>query len=476
LSLKRKAFIIGGGITGLAAAYRLKERAEREKLPLEVTLLEASSRVGGTLHSTTQNGFLLEGGPDCFISSKPRGLGLCEELGLANQILHTKPEFRRSFVVKKGALHPVPEGFYLLAPAKLRPFLLSPLLSWSGKWRALLEPLIPAAHPHSASPPEESLASFVRRRMGKEVLDWLAQPLVAGIYAADPETLSLRATFPQFLEYERTYGSVLLGLAKRDTAIAEASGARYSLFVSLRGGMEDLVQALKQKISSVSIKLGTCVDTLRKTDEGWEIGIQGGTPLSADVVCLCLNAPESARLLERQSRSLSDLLRSIPYTTSITVNLGFDASQISHPMDGVGFVTPAKEKGPALSCTFVHRKFEDRVPEGKALLRAFLGGPHVSGFSEKSDEELVAMTLEPLRRLLGISGTPHISTVERWPLAMPQYTVGHLNRVLAIEESVLGLQGLRLAGNWQYGVGIPDCIESGERAAQFLVAYLSRIR
>lgn len=461
---RKKIIVIGGGITGLAAAYRLHQQSQAQGLDLDIQLLDSAARLGGSLQTTTRDGFQLEGGPDCLISNKPRGVKLAEELGLGGELINTRPEFRRSFIVKGGKLHPVPEGFYLLAPAKLHPFLTSPLLSWPGKLRTLMEPLFPGR-----AQDEESLASFVRRRMGQEVLDWLAQPLVAGIYAADPETLSLRATFPQFIELEKKYGSVLLGLAKRDQATKSASGARYSLFVSFRNGMESLPLALQSRIPACAIRLNTAVRSLQRSESGWTLTLANGRTETADHVVLCTGAQTSARLLELQDRDLSSTLAQTPYTTSITVNMAFNANQIRHPLDGVGFVTPHLEADPAIACTFVHRKFAGRVPEGTALLRAFLGGGHQADLLNQDDAGLTAVVLKQVGTLLGISGQPLFTSVARWSNAMPQYTVGHVKRLAAIEDRSAGLPGLYLAGNWQAGVGVPDCIDSAERAVGRLV-------
>src|SRR5258708_8753244 len=246
--------IVGGGITGLAAASRWKRRGDGSGTAVRIQLLEGCARLGGPVPTPRRDGSLLEGGPDCFLSEKPRAAELCRELGLAGQLLNTQSENRRSFIVREGKLHPVPEGFYLIAPSKLRPFLASPLLSWRGKWRVLAEALLPS-HPQT----DESLASFVRRRLGQEALDWLAQPLFAGIYAADPETLSLGASFPHFLPIAEKEGGVLPGLKHRDLATQEASGARYSLFVTLRNGMQILVDRLTQALAPDVIQLNSIV-------------------------------------------------------------------------------------------------------------------------------------------------------------------------------------------------------------------------
>jgi oxygen-dependent protoporphyrinogen oxidase len=460
----KRIIVVGGGITGLAAAYRLKTQAPKHAA-FEIVLLEASSRLGGTLKTTTRDGFLLESGPDCFLSEKLPALELCRELGLVDQLLSTRTEHRRSFIVKGGKLYPVPQGFYLIAPSRLRPFLSSSLLPWSGKWRVLLESLIPA---HAQS--DESLASFVRRRLGQSTLDWLAQPLLAGIYAADPETLSLQATFPQFLEMEKKYGSVLVGLKKRDAATKEASGARYSLFTTFRSGMQTLTDQLEKQLSGVQIRRSVRVQSIKRSSEGWQLDLSQGGPIAGEGICLALPAYRSAELLRRELPALADQLNTIPFSGSATLNLAFKESAIPQALDGFGFVTPFAEKRTTLACTFVHRKFTGRAPAGHALLRAFVGGALQEELLQLDDAELQKRVLTDLRELLGITQAPLFAALERWPSGMPQYTLGHLKRVLQIEESLLTYPGLTLAGNWLKGVGVPDCIESGQRAADILLA------
>jgi protoporphyrinogen/coproporphyrinogen III oxidase len=463
--MKRIA-IIGGGITGLAAAYRIQKQSEAYHQPVDIQLIEASSRLGGTLKSTFKEGFLLENGPDCFLSEKSRAVELCKELGLGNDVINTRTENRRSFIVRDGELHPVPEGFYLIAPSRLKPFLQSPLMSWKGKWRVLMEPLLPS-HPRK----DETLGSFVRRRLGQEALDWMAQPLLAGIYAADPETLSLQATFPQFLQFEEKKGGVLAGLKNRKAALQQASGARYGLFVSLRGGMQTLVDRLAAALPAKAIRLNTAVMGLHKKrgGEGWNLQLIKGQGLEADAVILALPAYGASALLFSENPELSDLLKTIPYAGSATINYAFREKAIRHPLDGFGFVTPRAEKRATLACTFTHRKFEGRAPSGFALLRAFVGGALQEELLQRHDEDLEKHVLKDFREILGITQPPLFSSIQRWPKAMPQYTLGHIQRVLQIEEAVLRMPNLAVAGNWLHGVGIPDCIESGERAADQLL-------
>ncbi len=468
MSTRPRIAVVGGGITGLAAAYRLHNTTS-----CDLHLYEASSRLGGVLQTTEKDGFLLEGGPDCFISEKPRGIGLCKELGLESELIGTRTENRRSFIVHRGELHPVPEGFYLLGPSKLRPFLESPLLSWKGKLRAMAEPLIPK---HQGEP-DESLASFVRRRFGQEMLEAFAQPLLSGIYAADPETLSLRATFPRFIEMEEKYGSVLLGLKKRAIGVQAASGARYSLFVSLRRGMETLVRALEQKLPAEGLHPSTAVKEIVRTSHGqWQLVLASGDTVLFDALCLALPAHASAALLRPVHRRISSLLESVTYTESATLNMAFPESAAANLPKGFGYVCPQREKRPAMACTFTHQKFEGRAPTGTVLLRAFIGGAIQKDLLEMPDADLIHRVTEDVRSLLGLTAAPHWAVLQRWPRAMAQYTVGHVQRMLTLDESLEELPGLRLAGNWKNGVGIPDCIESGEWAADQLVASLDRLK
>jgi oxygen-dependent protoporphyrinogen oxidase len=460
----RRVIVVGGGIAGLAAAWRLQTSFHSSQIPLNLLLMEASPQTGGVLKSALREGFLLEMGPDCFISEKPRGIGLCRELGLEAELIGTRKDFRRSFILRNGKFHPVPEGFYLMGPSKTRPFLESGLLTWRGKLRAMCEPLIPS-RPLS----DESLASFVRRRFGQELLDWMAQPLVAGIYGANPEHLSLRATFPKFLELERTYGSVVFGLKKRSSqATGQASGARYSLFVSLRHGVQHLADTLASKIGSTLIRTQTRVKEVRPSDGVWHVVKASGEVLVADAVCLALPSYAAAELTRTFDPDLTTELSAIDYAPAATVNYAFREMDVKRPLGGVGFVVPQKEKRLVLGCTLVQNKFEGRVPKGFILMRAFLGGENGPAWVHESDESLTNKVFAELKEWLGIAGKPLFAQIARYERALPQYSLGHLERVLRMEERMFRHKGLALAGNYQHGVGIPDSIESGERAADQL--------
>lgn len=470
--------IIGGGISGLAAAHRLIERRDEVKETLRVTLLEAGARVGGVIRTENRDDFLIEAGPDSFISEKPEGLDLAKRLDLSADLIETNHEHRRSFIVRHGQLRPVPAGFQLLAPSQFWSFATSDILSLKGKARLALDLFLPRGDSANGTG-DESLAGFVRRRLGQETLERVAQPMIGGIYTADPETLSLRATMPRFLDMERKHGSLIRALWRQGTAAA--SGARYSLFLSFAGGMQRLTDRLAERIAlrsadpaSSQIRLNAKVEGLAVEAEAgkprqWQIKISGGETLTADAVCLALPADTSARLLRELDPELAIKLEAIPYASTATVNLAYKRSDIPHPLNGFGFVVPFIEKRTLLACTFSSVKFAGRAPTGHVLLRAFVGGALQPEMFELDDDEMIRRVGDDLRDLLGVARQPLFAQVSRWPRSMPQYHVGHLERVKEIEARVELLQGLTLAGNAFHGPGIPDCIRSGEQAADRII-------
>ena len=509
--------IIGGGITGLAAAHRLLERSHELRKQVQVTLIEAGSRVGGIVQTRERDGFLLEQGPDSFISEKPQALELARRLGLESRLIETNENHRRSFIVRQGRLLPVPEGFHLLAPGRFWPFITSGIFSWRGKARIAMDLLLPrqvvsgnAGGNTDASGDaagDESLAHFVRRRLGREALDRMAQPMIGGIYTADPETLSLRATMPRFLEMERTHRSLIRALrqqGKSTNAVGPAiedreetkaapspenpksgtSGARYSLFLSFDRGMQVFTDKLAKKIaddkhsSPTTIRINTRAEFLELEREmpadvtKWKVRTNNET-LVADAVCLALAGPVSARLLRDVDAQLASELDGISYASSATVNLAYRRSDIPHRLDGFGFVVPFIEKRSLIACTFSSVKFAGRAPGGYALLRAFVGGALQPDILTLSEPDLISLVRDDLRDLLGIERPPLFNELTKWEHSMPQYHVGHLERVRRIQERVALLPHLTLAGNAYSGLGIPDCISSGETAADQLIGILA---
>ena len=461
-SLGRKSVIvIGGGITGLAACYRLQREAALRDIPLDVKLLEATDRVGGVIRTEHRDGFLLEHGPDAFLSTKPAAKALCEELGIADQFIGTNPKVRRSFVVRQGELHPVPEGFYMMAPGSFKPFLKSPLFSWRGKLRMAMELFMP----RRGRDTDEAVAHFVRRRLGTEAFTRIAQPMIGGIYTSDAENLSLKATFPRFLEMENTHGSIIKALRAQKKQAAQTSqgtsGPRYSLFLSFKSGMQTLVDTLTEAVSDC-IQLNARVEGIQHThDTGWCVSLANGVVLHSELLCIALPARQAGGLVENVSIPLATQINAIPYASSATVNLAFRRADITHPLDGMGFVVPATENLAIIGCSFSSVKFEGRAPAERVLLRAFVGEPQ----SKQSESELIELCQADLTPLLGIRNAPQFAVVGKHPQAMAQYQVGHQDVVSTAERLANALPGFAIAGNGYHGVGIPDCIRSGEEAA-----------
>jgi oxygen-dependent protoporphyrinogen oxidase len=471
----RRVLIIGGGITGLAAAHRFTELARERGLALDLCLVESGPRLGGVLRTKQRHGFLLEAGPDSFITQKPEALELCRRLGLESQVIGTDPSHRRSFVARGRRLLPVPEGFQMLAPSRLWPFVASPIFSWPGKLRVALDWILPARTESG----DESLGQFVERRLGREALERMAQPMIAGVYGADPHNLSLQATLPRFQEMERRHGSVIRAMVAQARAggarngNAGVSGARYGLFVTLQDGMQTLVDTLAGRLPSGSVHLGTSASHLSPQRDGiWRVRLTdptGSEEHVVDAVCLALPSHRASLLIEPFDPGLAARLAAIPYASVMTMNLAYRREDISHPLDGFGFVVPAIERRTLLGCTFSSVKFPGRAPEGHVLLRAFLSG---SRMAHEEDAALVAAVRGDLRELLGVSQPPLFTSLCRKRQAMAQYTVGHLNRVAAIETAATHHPGLALAGNAYRGIGVPDCVRSGEQAAERLLEAL----
>lgn len=455
-----RTLIVGGGIGGLALAFRLVQAGTA---PRDITLVEAGSRWGGLLQSSRQDGFLLEHGPDSIIRAKPAGLALWRDLGLEDELQATEPGARRALIARGDRLHPVPEGLYLLAPGRIRPFVTSPLLSWRGKLRALGDLLLPR---RAADAGEESLATFVRRRLGREVLERIAQPLVGGIYTADPERLSLDAAMPQVAQWEREHRSLILAARARARAGgAEAAGARYGLFVTLRDGLHRAVEALLARLDGVDLRLGTRATGLQRDGDSWLVGLHVGGPLRVSRVALALPAWAAAELLAPPAPPLAAELAAIPYAGAAILNLAFAPGTIPPLPDAAGFVVPACEGRTVLATTFMSTKYAGRAPEGHALLRVFVGGAMHGDALALDDAELIRRALADLRDLLGIRAEPSLARVDRWPRSMAQYHLGHRARVARIRAAEAAEAGLALIGNGYEGVGIPDVIAQADAAA-----------
>ncbi len=533
----RRIAVIGGGIAGLAAAHRLVELDPR----CELTLIEAGPRLGGVLSTVHEDGFQVEQSADNFITTVPWGVDLCKRLGLGDQLVQTNPAYRRTFVVRRGRLHRLPDGFLMMAPTRLWPLAVTPLLSPLGKLRAAMEYFIPPR----ADDGDESMAVFVRRRLGREVFDRLVEPLVGAVYAADMEKLSVLATLARFREMEREYGSLIRAMRhqrrdRRDATFQKSptssnapplqwggfwkwrkllethpsssheSGARYSMFVTLQDGLSSLVEAMAARLPAGAVRLNTRAVRIERRGNQWQVWTEGGRgtgeggrehsvgaavelphqlnthpsssilhpsglspfPLSpspfldCDALILATPSPVTAELLQPIDTALSAELASITHSGTAILSLGYATDQIGHPMDGMGVVVPAVERSPILACSFSSRKYPHRAPEGKELLRVFVGGARRPELAEMDDNRLRPLVLDELSRLLRIRGEPCYCNIAHWPGTMPQYHVGHKELVARIEARAAALPGLALAGNAYHGVGLPDCIHGGQRAAE----------
>ena len=464
--------MIGAGISGLAAAYEITKRFRESNRALALQVFEASDRTGGVIHTEQAGELTLELGPDSIVTDKPWAAELCREIGLGDDLIPTRQSGGGASIARGDTLLPVPDGLHLMAPSRLMPFATSGLLSVAGKLRVALEPFIPRAQGDR----DESLADFVRRRLGKEALERIAQPMVGGIYTADPEKLSLRATMPRFIEMEQRQGSLIRAMVKaRRAGTLSARGPRYDLFVSLKNGLGALPERLAELLPTGALQTGCAVRSVRREDPGWEIEVEdssGPRRESFDGVIVSVPAFAAASMLAEQDASLARELEAIEYASSAIVNLAYRPDQITREISGFGFVVPAIEGRTTLACTFMNRKWEGRAPEETVLLRAFVGGALAPQNVDLEDGALVDAVTRDLAELVGVRGEPRMSSVTRWRQSMPQYHVGHLPRVDRIEAAVSAWQGLELAGNAYRGTGIPDCVRSGRQAAENLVKQL----
>jgi oxygen-dependent protoporphyrinogen oxidase len=463
--------IVGGGITGLAAAYALVTDPRVDRLGLRCTIVEAEPVLGGKLQTEQIDGCLVENGPDSFLATKPWAADLCRKVGLGDRLVGTLPG-RTVYVAYRGRLHPLPEGMAFGVPTRLWPLVRSRLLSPAEKLRAATDLLLPRRDGTG----DETIGSLLRRRLGGAVVDRLAGPLLGGIYAGDPDQLSVRATFPMLAEWEASHRSLILAALarrRRSRGVLAAGGAS-PMFLSLIGGVSELVHRLQSLLGGVLILTGRTVAWLQRRPGGYHLGLDDGTMLEASAVLLAVPAYVAAGLLERLAPEASRLLRAIPYVSTAAVTLGYRRADLDHPLDGHGFVVARGERLAMTGCTWLSSKWPHRAPPDRALLRCYLGAAGRDAVVDAEDSRLVAMARADLRATMGVDAEPLFVSVARWKRAMPQYLPGHLDRLADIEADLSRLPDLAIAGAGYRGIGIPDCIRQGTEAAGRLAAHLAR--
>jgi len=459
--MKRIA-IIGGGVSGLSAAFYL-EKARAAGAELEYTLFESGQRLGGCMMSDRVEGCLVEAGPDSFLTEKPWALALCKDLGIADQLIGSNDSQRKTYIVVHGRLIAMPDGLMFMVPTQLVPTAFSPLFSWNTKLRMAQELL----HPPRPMQEDETVAQLVERHFGAEVVDRLADPLLSGVYGGDAGKLSARAVLPRFVEMEEKYGSLsraMLAAHKKMAAVGKTQPRR-PLFSSLKDGMQQMVDALLDRLRPESIRLRQHILRIRPENSGWRAAIEDNGEERYDSIIVATPANVAGELLDGVDRELAHNLLDITYSSSATVTLGYYKQQLGKLPPGFGFLVPRSEGTRMLACTFVHNKFPHRAPPDKGILRCFLGGARDEAVLSLSDDELLKTVRTELRNLVKLEVNPIFARVYRWRDAMAQYEPGHIARVAAIEKRVAEIPGLELAGNAYHGIGVPDCIRAGMEAA-----------
>ena len=461
--MKRIA-IVGGGISGLSAAFYL-EKARTAGADLEYTLFESGQRLGGSMYSDRVEGCLVEAGPDSFLTEKPWALSLCKELGIADQLIGSNDAERKTYILVNGRLVVMPDGLMFMVPTQLLPTALSSLFSWSTKLRMARELL----HPPRPMQTDETVAELVERHFGAEVVDRLADPLLSGVYGGDAARLSARAVLPRFVEMEEKYGSLSRAmLAAHKKMMATRKHPPPPLFTSLQDGMQQMVDAIAARLDPESIRLRTHILRVYPEDSSWRAAVEMNGEERFDAVLIATPANVAGTLLDGVDRGLARNLMDITYSSSITVTLGYYKQQLVGLPPGFGFLVPRSEGTRMLACTFVHNKFPHRAPEDKGILRCFLGGARDEAVLSLSDDEILETVHRELRDILKLDARPIFARVYRWRGAMAQYEPGHIARVQRIEKRTAEIPGLALAGNAYHGIGVPDCIRSGMEAANAL--------
>jgi oxygen-dependent protoporphyrinogen oxidase len=468
---RKRVAVIGGGISGLATAHRLIELDSE----ISVTVFEQANRTGGVLDTQVRDGFMLEWGADNFITNVPWAVDLCRRIGFEDQLVQTDEAHRGAFVVRKGRLRRIPQGFIIMAPSRVWPVITTPILSPLAKMRMAGEYFVPKREGDA----DESLAAFVTRRFGRQTYDRLVQPLIGGIYTGDPSKLSLQSTMPRFRDMEKSHGSLIRAVMsqakKQPKSDRNSSGGRYSMFVAPRDGISSLVQALVDRLPADSVRVTSEITGLERQPNGsWQLTVAADNHAETfDAVVIATPAKSAAQLVANMDETLSRELSQIHHSGCSIVTLAYQRSQVAHPLDGFGFVVPAVEKRKILSGSFSSVKYPGRAPDGHVLMRVFIGGALQPELVDLPDDQLTEIAVQELAELLGTRGEPSLVRIARLPASMPQYYVGHRQRVTEIRQRAASIGGLFLTGNAYDGVGIPFCIYGGEKTAQQVADYVT---
>ena len=470
----KKVVVIGGGITGLSAAYALQQAKDSGE-QVDYLLIEKDERLGGKIWTEKIDGYTIEGGPDCFLSEKPWVSQMAQKLQIQDRIMGSNESSKTTYVYADGRLNQLPDGLMGLVPTKIIPFALSPLISWPGKIRMALDLIIPP----KKTGEDETLGSFVTRRLGKEALDKIAEPLIGGIHAGDPEQMSLNASFPRFIQMEQNYGSLIKAMliARKNAPKPQAAKpgtVKKTFFMTFIGGMGELTEAIISILDKGKILTGKTVTRLEKKPDGeYLVHVEGMEPIEADAVIITAPANEAAAIVSSMDKTMAENLAQIPQATSATVNLAFKRSDIHKPIDAFGFIVPIAEKRKIKATTYSSTKWNYRTPgDDYVLMRSFVGGATNQELVFQDDQEMLEMVLGELRDIIGLTARPVMHRIYRWIKGMPQYTVGHLKRVETIENRAAANPGIYVVGGSYKGVGVGDCINVGAQAAQQAVAYV----
>jgi oxygen-dependent protoporphyrinogen oxidase len=465
--MKRIA-IIGGGIAGLSAAFYL-EKARRAGADLQWALFEKSDRLGGVIQTERHDGFVIEAGPDSFLSIKPDAARLCQELGLGDQLIPSNDASRKTYILVKGSLVSIPHGLEFMVPTRIWPMATTPLFSFSTKLRMAAE-LFSSARKDSG---DESVGDFVRRHFGQEMVDRVAEPLLAGVYGGNAERLSIRAVLPRFAEMERQHGSLVRATLKAKAQVrskAPTGSKPQPLFTSLKNGMQQMVEALTATLPQASIRMGQQNLSLRPVNDDWQIE-SAGISERFQAVLLAAPAPAAAGLLRQFHPALIEGLARIEYTSTAAVALAYDQAELP---PGHGFLVPRSEGRKMMACTFVHKKFSHRAPGDKKLLRCFFSSSRMPDLLTHSDEVLQQFARQELKEILGLTAEPKFARTFRWDRAMAQYETGHLERVAEMEKIIAAMPGFHIIGNSFHGIGVPDCIKSARLAVEQITSGVSQ--